>query len=431
MGEMTSVITGEAERHGQPEAANHIHDLAHRMPVRIFLLVMLVCSIAAGLALEDGRIGVLYVGCIARSPPFNFMRSDPLFSMSFVIATLRDWASMEMEEVYRRVRLYMPRTYQDLVSNFDVVVLANANRFAVGTHIEKLAQGVDQGGMGLLMSGGWETFGGTGTSEPPWGDTAIGQLLPTQDIIGIWDQSGRPVIDKPDHELISSLPWNFKDPNLANPMRWHHNPVTLKPGAEMLARVISDRGSKDPLMVTWQLPNRARVFALTSEIHTLTWYPPPWEYAIDFGSNLMIYLNNRPVPQDVALVHAARTKIFQVATRRSLLMGLLEFCESFGANTRSIVLRTAEIDAVIAAAKPQYLQLQFEEMLNVYRDVEAMLDEMERDAIKLKNATLLWVYVVEWLAVTGTALVCAFALWSLMVRRTLYREVRVTTFKNM
>jgi len=394
--------------------------------VAIAILGLLLWRIPGATGLEDGRIGVLYVGCIARSPPFNFMRSDPLFSMGFVIATLRDWAGMAESEVHRRVRLYMPRTYRDLVSNFDVIVLANANRFAVGTHVEKLAQGVEEGSMGLLMSGGWETFGGTSTAAPPWGDSAVGKLLPTEDVIGIWVESGWPVIfDKPAHEFIRSIPWNFKDPSLGQ-IRWHHNMVKPRLGAEMLARVVSASGSEDPLMITWKLPNEARVFALTSEIHALSWYGSPWEYAIDFGSNLMIYLDNRPVPQDVALVHAARTKIFQVATRRSLLISLLDFCESFGANTRNILRRAGETDAAIAAAMPEYLQLRFEEMLDAYREVEAMLEEMEEDAIKLKNATLLWVYVVEWLTVTGTTLFCGFLLWSLMIRRRLYREVETT-----
>ncbi len=395
--------------------------------------------LAGACALEDGTIGVLYVGCMTRSQPFSYMRSDPLFSISFVIATLRDWAWMPENEVYRRVRLYMPRTYQDLVENFDVTVLANANRLAVGTHIDKLARGVEEGGMGLLMSGGWESYGGTGTAYPPWGDTAIGRLLPTEDVIDIWEQSGRPVFDKPDHELIHSLPWNLKDPMLANPIRWHHNPVTLKPGAEMLAHVISDGGSEDPLMVTWQLPNEARVFALTSEIHHLsclpgpsaaTQYSSPWEYAIDLGGNLMIYLDNRPVPQDVAIVHAARLEMLRVATRRSLLMGLLEFCESFGASTRRLASQIGEIDAAVAAAKPEYLQLHFEQMLDIYRSAGSLLDAVEKDAIKLKNATLAWVYAVEWLAVTATGMVCAFLLWSLMVRRALYKEVRVTALRN-
>jgi hypothetical protein len=396
----------------------------------VLAVLLTAClSLSPAVALEAGRIGVLYVGCIARSPPFRDMKIDPLFSMSFVQATLRDWAGMSEEEVHRTVRIYMPRTIEELAGNYDAVVLANSNQMAVGPHIDKLARGVSEEGLGLLMSGGWETFGGTG-SGLPWGQTSIGKLLPTEDVIGIWLQYGSLVIDEPDQELIRSLPWNLKNTVLADPVRWHHNPVTLKPGAKELAHSRWPGKPDDPLMVTWELDNDARIFALTFEIHCLSWFGTPWEYATDFGSNLMIYLARRPVPQDIGLVHSARSKIFEVETRRSLLMSLLEFCESFGANTQRLLLRFDDIDSLVAEALPEYLQLRFEEMLEAYGSVEEMVQELEEDALSLKNRTLMWVYVIEWLAVTGTGMAAAFLLWSVMIRRALYREVKVTRFKD-
>jgi uncharacterized membrane protein len=393
-------------------------------------VILCLLILPSGTALEDGRIGLLYIGCIQRSPPFREMKSDPLFRMTFVVATLRDWAGMPLPDVHRMIRMYMPRTHTDLTENYDVIAMANANRIAVGPHIEKLARGVRDGELGLFMGGGWESFGGTGTAEPAWGDTSIGALLPTNDIIGVWDQSGRPVIDKPDHEFMRSIPWGMSDPEFLWPARWHHNPVTLKMGAEQLAHVKSDKGRNDPLMVTWEIGGRARVFALTSEIHCLSWYGQPWEYAIDVGSNLMIYLDKRPVPQDIVLVHSARSKMFEVETRRSLLVNLLDFCESFGANTQRILESFDEIDSVIAAGVPEYLDLRFEDMLETYGDAEELLKEAEQEAVKLKNRTLTWVYVIEWMGVTGTAMACGFVLWSIMVRRRLYREVSTTRFSG-
>ncbi len=404
-----------------------------------FALAALTFAAEPGAALEDGRIGVLYIGCIARSRPFWLMRSDPLFRMGFVQATLRDWAAvgplpaLGEAQVHRMVRMQMPRTYADLVANYDVIALHNGNVLAVAPHIQKLAQGVSEGGLGLLMSGGWESFGGTGSSYPPWGETAVGKLLPTNDVIGIWVSSGRLGIEKPRHELMSSLPWDLRDPDLANEVKWDHNLVTLKAGAEQLAHA-TYLGREDPLMITWRLGNDARVFALTSEIHRFFWqggaYRSVWRYAYDFGCNLVIYLDNRAVPQDVELVHVARAKMLEVETRRSLLVALLDFCESFGATTRGIMSRFEEIDQVIAEAMPQYLQLQFEDMLESYRVAEKMLAQAEEEGVRLKNRTLLWIYVIEWLAVTGTSMVCGFILWSLMIRRRLYREVQTTRFET-
>ncbi len=386
-------------------------------------------------ALEDGRIGVLYVGCIARSRPFWEMRNDPLFSLTFVQATLRDWAGWgpiqqaEGEsQVYRIVRLYMPRSYRDLCSRFDVIVLSNANREAVGPkNIEMLAAGVRDAGMGLFMAGGWETFGGA-FARPPWGDTSVGELLPTIDVPDTWVQYPnfglRLVIDEWEHEFISSLPW--KRENAYFMTDFHHNLVRTKEGSQTLAHVEGSSYGNDPAMVTWDLQNGARVFAYTGEIYFFNRMNPVWTYYIDFGSNLMIYLDNRPVPQDIDLVHALRFKMSEIAIRKSLLLSLLEFCDRFGANTGKFVEAMDEIDQVILDARPQYFELRFEEALESYRNAGEMLADLEIKALELKDKALFWIYVIEWLAVTGTAMVCGLVLWSVMVRRKLYREVRMT-----
>jgi uncharacterized membrane protein len=411
---------------------------------RGILTVFLFCLMsAAGLSpavqpargLEDGRIGVLYIGSILVpvSMPFWHMRSDMLFRTSFVPANLRgDWMTMgpmpaEGESgVHRLVRLYMPRTYGDLVDNYDVTILSEANQHAVNLHIDKLARGVSEGGMGLLMCGGWASFGASG-DRPPWGETAIGRLLPTEDVINSWWEMPiqRMFIDDPDHELMSSLPWD--DPVLTGPSRyiWNHNPVTLKPGARQLAHVLLGSGREDPLMVTWDVAGGARTFAFTSMTYQLLTYAQ-WTYLYDLGSNLMIYLDRRQVPQDIGLVHAVRSKMLEVATRRSLLVSLLDFCESFGANTHEVIRGLGEVDRVVTEAGSWYLDLNFEATLESYNEAAGLMGEIEAQAIELKDRAFLWVYIIEWLTVSGTALLCGLVLWFLMVQRRLYREVGAT-----
>jgi len=384
--------------------------------------------------LEDGRIGVLYVGCQARSQPYLMMRSDPLFRIVIVPATIRGhmligpMPAATIEDLHRLVRLYMPRTYNDVVQNYDVIVFFEANVRAVEKHIPKLARAVSEGGLGLLMTGGWQSFGGYANYGPPWGETPVGPLLPTEDVVGGWHDSPEHqiVIEKPEHELMKSIPWDLRDPALRGGP-WDHNVLNVKPGAELLARVVSPR-CDGPLMVTWRLEGGPRTFSLASEG---PWYlfAVRWRYVYLFTGNLMIYLDDRPVPQDAALVDAVRSKIFDVATRRSLLVALLDFCESFGANTQRITSKLREIDEVTAEALPQYLKLLFEDSLETYKRAEEMMQSLESEAMKLKHRALIWVYIIEWLAVTGTALGCGIVLWSLMIRRRLYREVPRTRLR--
>jgi len=418
----------------------------HSAVILLLLMILLFSPNVSGL--DDGRIGVIYIGCLARSAPFWWMRSDILFQMNYVQATLRDWAGwgpiMQADEegvVYRLVRLYMPRNYDDLTSRFDVVILANANTLALeARNIEMLARGSEEGGLGLVMFGGWESFGAA-FGRPPWDGTAVGDILPTEGVPNTYIMTPKYQlymrIDEPEHEFMRSLPWDRKQPFMTN---FHHNLVKLKPGATRLARIESPEFKDHPAMVTWELEGSdARVFSVASEIigpssepgqlHTMCTRGNPWEYAIDFGANLMIYLNHRPVPQDVYLVHQLRQSMFDVGTRKVMLFGVLEFCDSFGANTAGMMERLDEVDSLIRSALPVYLDLRFEETLEIYEDVHDELNEIERDAVDLKNRALMWVYIIEWLAVTGTAMISGIFIWSIMIRRRLYRQVRTTRMR--
>jgi len=422
-------------------------------PFRLFAISLAVLTAIAVLGalepascLEDGRIGVLYIGCMARSTPIWWMRSDPLYSMNFVQATLRDWGgwgptqvATSEGQVYRMVRLYMPRSVSDLVNRFDVVVLANANRHAVSPrNVEMIADGVkSEEAVSLAMFGGWESFGGA-FGNMPWGDSSVGELLPTEDAGNIYihkpANSFTLVIDRPDNEFMKSLPWDQKQPFMYN---YHHNLVTAKPGATVMAHVEGPSFVDHPGFVEWELlENRARVWSITGEIlgpssepgqvHTMCARGNPWEYTLDFGGNFMIYMDKRPVPQDLELVHKLRKTMFDVTTRKDLLIGLLEFADSFGANTVGINNELDELNAEVTAVLPAYFELRFEEVLEAYEEVVEGLAILEVEAIELKDRALLWVYIIEWLSVTGTAMFTGFVLWSVMVRRRLYREVGTT-----
>lgn len=396
-------------------------------PVPVLTIVALLLGSQIVSALPDGRIGVLYIG-EPFAPPFYLMIPDPLFPISFVDAHVHASGPLDTRQVHRTVRIYMPRTVGSLVSSYDVVVLFCATRDAVGTkYIEMISEAMVEGGVGLFMSGSQEGFGGF-QAKPSWGGTSVGDLLPVEvypDGRGLY---GKPVFDDPGHELVSSIPWNMKHPTLANPGTWRHNLVTLKPGANRLAHSVW-QGVEDPLMVTWEVVAGARVFALTSEIHALSQGLRPWDYHYDLPCNIMIYLDNRPVPQDIEVVHRARSKILEVSQRRSLLVDLLEFSEAFGADTGGILSEIEEVDVVISQAYDEYLNLRYAEMLERSEPIDSMIEELERKAVELKNRALMWIYVIEWLTVTATALLCGFVLWTVMVKRKLYREVQVTRLR--
>jgi hypothetical protein len=57
--------------------------------------------------------------------------------------------------------------------------------------------------------------------------------------------------------------------------------------------------------------------------------------------------------------------------------------------------------------------------------------EISNEAIRLKDQALLWVYVIEWLSVTGMGLLSGLVAWTLMIRRKLYRQVEATRLRPL
>ena len=73
-----------------------------------------------------------------------------------------------------------------------------------------------------------------------------------------------------------------------------------------------------------------------------------------------------------------------------------------------------------------YIQQDYESVIGVIKEARERLDEAVDLAMRLKDRALLWIYITEASAVMATSLICGVILWTLMVKRRLYREVSTT-----
>ena len=153
-----------------------------------------------------------------------------------------------------------------------------------------------------------------------------------------------------------------------------------------------------------------------------------WEYYPDYLVNMVYLVAGIPIPQDVQLVHLVRQELASYSSQRSVTMSMLEFAEKFGANIAKLEGRLAEINGEKAEADDLYLNQDYEGVLSKMAQIKQELMEINEQAVKLKDQALFWVYVIEWFAVTATMLIAGFVLWSLMIRRRVYREVKATRF---
>ena len=149
-------------------------------------------------------------------------------------------------------------------------------------------------------------------------------------------------------------------------------------------------------------------------------------YSLDIVTNIIWFSTGRELPGDPFKVHDFRRDLFDYNIQKSLLVSLLDFAEIFGANPANEYRELDAVDEVKREASNYYLDREFEQAYDTLKVALTELKDLEEVATDLKNRALFWVYVVEWSVTTGVLLVAGFILWTLMVRRALYREVRVT-----
>jgi hypothetical protein len=204
------------------------------------------------------------------------------------------------------------------------------------------------------------------------------------------------------------------------------NIVEIKEGATVLARWHSSKFSDPPCYATWDI-GEGRTYAMCHD-----WTPgggfimSRWDYYRDYNVNLMLYLAGRELSGDYQVVHKYRENIHQLSIGKSTLFSLIEFVESFGGNARQIDQEITDLEELVSESKEDYLDHEFEIALEKSETTIDRLKEIEELALRVKDEALFWVYLIEWLSVSGMSMVSGVVLWTLMVRRRLYREVGVT-----
>jgi hypothetical protein len=273
------------------------------------------------------------------------------------------------------------------------------------------------------MIGGNAGFGGG--PELPWTPTMVQDILPVLCLEGE-KALGRMEIVKPNHEIVQSLPlerrWDWMSEQGVNR-------VDMRQDAELLAEVIDNAGGERvPFWATWNI-GRGRCFAVTGD-----WTPMGglvfmrWPYYGDFAINLMMYVTNNPIPSDLETVHRIRSRYQDYRSTRNYLISIMEFSEKFGANMNSVGEMLVEADETYAGSLGFYMDQNFGESLGILEDAIDILLSASNRAVDLKNTAMLWIFIVEWITVTATFALGFFVVWTLMVRRRLYREVSQTRF---
>lgn len=395
-------------------------------------------SLSTGTSAGDERIiDVLMIDrWLAQSVNFNrIIEADPSISVLGVPMpghhTL-GWLQMEAGAMNRALRIYMPRNYQQLVEERDLVLLREAAAGSIeypeiyfdAKWMSWFVRAVQEKGRSLSMWGGDASWGGRGEgSYTSWGDTILDQILPFTSLRGYNpDRAARhsPNFLDPKHPL-NQLPWES-----AGPIELL-NKVSPRQGATMVATAVG-QGNEYPWIGWWEsgegiVLGETQVFD-SAGAEGRMWRD--WDWYQDFLIYLTYMSVGKPLPGDLLKAHRIREEISTHLFKSSMLISLLEFIERFGANTLELYDMLEDLDDLHEVAKEHYRIDEYDEASQVFERIHDSWNEINVRAAEVKRSALIWVYAVEWSAVTGAGLVSGVFLWLLLTRRKYYREVEST-----
>jgi len=115
----------------------------------------------------------------------------------------------------------------------------------------------------------------------------------------------------------------------------------------------------------------------------------------------------------------------------SMFQSVVDFVSTIGANTAAGEKLLLEADAAKAVAEQNYLAREFDPASTKMEEALEIAHRATNEAAKAKQRALTWIYLSEWLAAVAVSMISAYALWGLMIRRKLYREVATTQGRRL
>jgi hypothetical protein len=338
---------------------------------------------------------------------------------------------MDAETINRAMRIYMPRSYATLLEGFDLVVLDEAPCGAPdyqGVYFDAkwmdwFIRAVEGEGFHLSMWGGDASWGGeAGGFYLSWGDTMMEVILPFECIPRFTHSASRVhrIRFLEEGNRLANLPWDA-----AGPVELM-NEVEAKEGSVVVAEAYLP-GFSNPWIGYWRygegkVSGETQIFGSRGTTNRMM----EWDWYQDFLIYLTYFAADKEIPADLYRAHRVREEINTHIAKASMLISLLEFVEGFGASTMGLYEELDRIEEVEKRAEELYIEDDYDGAAAVFEEVHEMWIEVNVEAARLKRQSLFWVYIIEWTLTSAALVISGFAVWTLMVRRRLYRDARTT-----
>ncbi len=409
-------------------------------PVPALVLgLMLAASFGPAAAQNQSRIiKTLAMGKASSTPILTaWLTAEP--STDPTIIPTREWGTVSGGDIMRYMRIYFPRAYSELLK-YEFIFLEQVDMsFITAEQAKWMYDALRDHPKAAVNTR--SVMSGVSTYYEAWRRSILPEVFPNDVEAVIADDrnfqgKNGPLVIKDDPSL----------PNIMKPYKSMIEPVYAlygglntipKPGSVILSYTKNSVGVGSPVpgqiahVFYWKW-GQSITFTFRDMVTDSFWSSPAGNpFALDIVTNVIWWSTGRDLPQDPLMVHDYRSLVFTYAIQRSLLTSLLDFAEIFGADSSGIYAKSKQTEQYRSRAAREYLDRDFVAAHDTMKTAMAGLENLEVDAMKLKDDVLFWVYVVQWLATTGVFLAAAVVLWSLMVKRSLYREASSTKVERL
>lgn len=347
------------------------------------------------------------------------------------------FAGLSDEQLYRQIRIYFPRNMNSLLDY--EVLLINAPRLDLFTGQQQKMM-VDFVGARDKVSFGYP-LSTHAEVQDPWLASPLSKAFPVDydryvaesrasGFAEWWEN--RPL------RVVSDLPpvfTVFEETGIFDDRIYRTcRPCYAKEGATIWIYMIEGPPGdpEEPAFISWPYEG------------TDTWsfgvHPgydrPQWQLAGDWWE--LIFLNvcfytleweTFSLDEAVNARHV-KVQLSHFQDFASMFQSISDFVSRVGANTNQAQSTLREGFAVRDQAEAYYLEQRYDEARDMMEEALGLANQAMDEAKDAKDSALLWIYVIEWMATTATALMSGVVVWWLMIRRRLYREVTVTRLSD-
>ncbi len=414
----------------------------------VWISVMTVSVVLLAPALSQGNapIKVLAIGAVLpiNTPIVHWCADEPL-CVATIIPTRLGGATYDAEEAQRMIRLYFPRRLDR--TTVDVIIFSAGDVvFLTTSQIAKMMSGVEEGVGALADVGGTSVIS---QSIDSWVAFGMGTIFPN-DVSAVLSAKYTELTGTYPGYFLKGIPYTIEvrqevpgnpfTPFVAVGIEQVHGyagrKMVPKPGSTVMANVVGGYGflkERTPFSLSWEY-GQGRTVAVCE------WFGHPfWSdygdliqqsdnpYSIELFVNLLLFITERPIFQDILEIHAIKEQVKEYRIRRGNLISVIDFASEFGASMAQVEEELDGIEEDRKKADALYLEGDYAQTSALLRSAVLALQEAFDESIALKNRALAIVYVSEWFAVTGTLVISGTVIYEVMIRRRAYREVGTTS----